>query len=60
MLIYNPQTEGSIPDQIHAAAEGAGVPVVTVTETVPPGATTFVGWQDAQLTVLAKALGVAV
>jgi zinc/manganese transport system substrate-binding protein len=60
VLIYNTQTEGSIPDQIHDAAEEAGVPVVTVTETVPPGATTFVGWQDAQLTALAKALGVAV
>ncbi len=60
VLIYNTQTEGSIPDQIHDAAEEAGVPVVTVTETVPQGATTFVGWQDAQLTALAKALGVAV
>ena len=60
VLIYNTQTEGSIPDQIHDAAEEAGVPVVTATETVPQGATTFVGWQDAQLTALAKALGVAV
>jgi zinc/manganese transport system substrate-binding protein len=60
VLIYNAQTEGSLPDQIDAAAEEAGVPVVTVTETVPPGATTFAGWQDAQLTALAKALGVAV
>ena len=35
--IYNTQTEGSVPEQICTAAEAAGVPVVEVTETVPPG-----------------------
>ena len=60
VLIYNSQTQGSIPEQIRSAAEQAGVPVVTVTETVPPGQTSFEGWQDAQLTALGKALGVAV
>jgi zinc/manganese transport system substrate-binding protein len=34
--------------------------VVKVTETVPPGTTSFETWQVAQLTALAKALGVAV
>lgn len=58
VLIYNTQTEGSIPGQIRAAAEKNGVPVVEVTETVAPGETTFVGWQDNQLEALAKALGV--
>ena len=58
VLIYNPQTEGSIPDQIRAAAERANVPVVTVTETVPRDQTTFAGWQDTQLTKLANALGI--
>jgi zinc/manganese transport system substrate-binding protein len=58
VLIYNPQTEGSIPDQIRAAAERANVPVITATETVPQNQTTFFGWQDSQLTALAKALGV--
>ena len=58
VLVYNTQTEGSIPEQIRSAAEQAGVPVVDVTETVPPGQNSFVGWQDAQLTALAKALGV--
>ena len=38
----------------------APVPVVEVTETVPPGTTQFETWQVAQLTALAKALGVAV
>ena len=58
VLIYNTQTEGSVPEQIRAAAESAGVPVVEVTETVAPGADSFEAWQVAQLTALAKALGV--
>lgn len=60
VLIFNTQTEGAIAEQLRAAAEQAGVPVVNVTETVPPGQSSFVGWQDDQLTALAKALGVAV
>jgi zinc/manganese transport system substrate-binding protein len=58
VLIYNVQTEGSVPQQIRGAAEQAGVPVVEVTETIPPGATSFESWQAGQLTALAKALGV--
>lgn len=58
VLIYNVQTEGSVPQQLRAAAESAGVPVVEVTETVAPGADTFEAWQVDQLTALAKALGV--
>lgn len=60
VLIYNTQTEGSVPQQIRSAAEAAGVPVVDVTETVPPGTTSFETWQVAQLNALAKALGVTV
>jgi len=60
VLIYNTQTQGSVPEQIRAAAEAAGVPVVDVTETVPPGTTSFETWQVAQLRALAKALGVTV
>ena len=59
VLIYNTQTEGSVPEQLRSAAEAASVPVVEVTETVPPGTTSFETWQVAQLTDLAKALGVA-
>lgn len=58
VLIYNVQTEGSVPQQIRAAAERAGVPVVDVTESVPPGATSFEAWQIGQLSALAEALGV--
>ncbi|MCV7445296.1 ABC transporter substrate-binding protein [Mycobacterium paraense] len=59
VLIYNTQTEGSIPAEIRSAAEQSGVPVVNVTETVPPGQNSFEGWQYAQLSALGKALGVA-
>lgn len=58
VLIYNTQTEGSVPEQIRAAAEQAGIPVVDVTETLPPEAKTFQDWQVAQLDALAKAFDV--
>lgn len=58
VLIYNIQTEGSVPQQLRTAAESAGVPVVEVTETVAPGADSFQAWQVDQLTALAGALGV--
>lgn len=60
VLIYNTQTEGSIPQQIRSAAQEAGVPVVEVTETVPPNTESFETWQVAQLDSLAEALGVPV
>lgn len=60
VLIYNTQTQGSTPEQIRAAAEQAGVPVVNVTETVPSGQTSFFEWQDTQLVALGRALGVSV
>jgi zinc/manganese transport system substrate-binding protein len=59
VLIFNTQTEGSVSDQLRKSAEQAGVPVVEVTETVPPGQDSFVAWQDGQLAALAKALGVS-
>ncbi|ULE35117.1 metal ABC transporter solute-binding protein, Zn/Mn family [Mycobacterium sp. IDR2000157661] len=58
VLIYNVQTEGSVPQQIRAAAEQAGVPVVEVSETVPPETDSFETWQVDQLHALAAALGV--
>jgi zinc/manganese transport system substrate-binding protein len=60
VLIYNTQTEGSIPEQIRSAAQQAGVPVVNVTETVPPGQTSFEGWQYGQLVAIGRALHVPV
>ncbi len=60
VLIYNTQTAGSVPEQIRAAAQESGVPVVEVTETVPTDTKSFEVWQVAQLTALAEALGIPV
>ena len=60
VLIYNTQTEGSIPQQIRTIAEEANVPVVEVTETVAPGSNSFQDWQVTQLKQLAQALGINV
>jgi zinc/manganese transport system substrate-binding protein len=57
VLIFNTQTEGAVPDQIRSEADRSDVPVVDVTETVPPGAKSFVSWQVSQLRRLAAALG---
>jgi zinc/manganese transport system substrate-binding protein len=57
VLIDNTQTQGAIPEQIRSSAEDAHVPVVNVTESVPPRFTTFVAWQVSQLKALATALG---
>ncbi len=56
VLIYNTQTEGSIPEQLRQSAETSSVPVVDVTETVAPGFDTFEAWQVSQLDALEKAL----
>lgn len=56
VLVFNTQTEGAIPEQIRDTATSASVPVVNVTETVPPDATSFVQWQVSQLQQLEKAL----
>ncbi|OBI82230.1 metal ABC transporter solute-binding protein, Zn/Mn family [Mycobacterium sp. E740] len=59
VLVYNVQTEGAVPQQLRSAAEQAGVPVVDITETVPPDTDSFESWQVGQLTALREALGVA-
>ncbi len=56
VLVYNAQTEGGVPEQLRAAAEEAGVPVVEVTESVPEDGLSFVDWQLAQLQALSAAL----
>jgi zinc/manganese transport system substrate-binding protein len=59
VLIDNVQTSGSVPEQLRAAAEAAGVPVVPVTESPPAGSGSFVAWQTGELRALAGALGAA-
>jgi zinc/manganese transport system substrate-binding protein len=54
-LIYNTQVTDGMTDQLLAAAKGANVPVVGVTETLPPGMA-YADWMLSQLDSLEKAL----
>jgi len=56
VLLYNSQATSPITDHIRALARTAGIPVVGVTETLPPGAT-YQSWQLGQIRALGKALG---
>jgi zinc/manganese transport system substrate-binding protein len=56
-LLYNTQTSGALPEQVRRTAEEAGVPVVEVSESIPPGQPGFVPWQLDQLRRLGAALG---
>lgn len=56
VLVVNSQTEGAITDELRDAARNAGVPIVGVTESMPPSSS-FVDWQVAQLRALSRALG---
>jgi zinc/manganese transport system substrate-binding protein len=55
VLLYNSQAVSPITAHLRAAAQKAGIPVVPVTETLPPGFT-FQQWQLAQARTLAAAL----
>ena len=54
-LLYNSQAVSPITAQLRTAAQQAGIPVVPVTETLPPGVT-FQQWQLRQARALAAAL----
>jgi zinc/manganese transport system substrate-binding protein len=56
LLVYNLQTVSPITARVQALAKRAGVPVVGVSETEPPG-TAFQQWMLAQLDALRAALG---
>ncbi len=55
-LAYNDQTEGPQTQSVRAAAEDAGVPVVTFTETLPDGED-FLSWMTANAANVAAAAG---
>jgi zinc/manganese transport system substrate-binding protein len=55
-LVFNPQTETPLTPGLRAAATGAGVPVVDVTETLPAGQD-YLTWLGGTRTELARALG---
>jgi zinc/manganese transport system substrate-binding protein len=55
VLLYNDQTVSPITTRIRSAARAAGIPVVGVSETMPPGQT-FQAWQLSQARALDAAL----
>ncbi len=55
-LVVNAQTTTPSTDQVRAAAQTGGVPVVEVTETLPEGTTDYPSWMRAQIDALAGAL----
>jgi zinc/manganese transport system substrate-binding protein len=54
-LFYNVQTSGPITEKVKAAAEAAGVAVVPVTETLPPGAH-YLTWMSVNIDALERAI----
>jgi len=55
VLIYNSQTVTPVTTNLQNEAKQANIPVVAVSETMPPGKT-YQQWQSDQLTALQKAL----
>ena len=54
VLILNTQTQSAATDQVKQAAEDAGVPVVSMSETLT--SVDYVTWMGGQITALAEAL----
>ena len=54
-LVYNSQTSGPTTEQVLKAARAAGVPVVPVTETLPPGKD-YLSWMNDTVDALAAAV----
>jgi zinc/manganese transport system substrate-binding protein len=55
-LVNNDQTETNVTDQLNDAAKTAGIPIVNVSETLPPGVTDYVEWMTKQVDALAGAV----
>jgi zinc/manganese transport system substrate-binding protein len=57
VLIYNAQAVSPVTQHVRALAQQAGIPVVAVTETMPPSYHSYQAWQLAQASALLRALG---
>lgn len=55
VLVFNPQTRTPVTAQLRSGAEGTGIPVVEMTETLPD-ATGYVDWMSGQVGALQRAL----
>lgn len=57
VLLYNAQVSSPVTAKIKSLATKNGIPVIGVTETLPPGEKDFQTWQRAQAEALLTALG---
>jgi zinc/manganese transport system substrate-binding protein len=55
LVAYNEQTAGPETERVRAAAEAAGIPVISFTETLPDGAD-YLSWMTDNLEAVASAL----
>ncbi len=58
-LIHNEQTETPVTKSIKDKAAAAGIPIVTMTESLPDGVTDYLDWMTKQVDSLAGALAKA-
>ena len=57
VLLYNAQATSATTQHVRSLARDAGIPVVAVTETMPPDEPTYQSWQLHQIQALGRALG---
>jgi zinc/manganese transport system substrate-binding protein len=57
VLLYNEQTDSPAVEALKTLARRSGVPIVGVTETLPPADSNFQQWQLRQVNQVAQALG---
>ncbi|WP_231982369.1 metal ABC transporter solute-binding protein, Zn/Mn family [Mycobacterium sp. E787] len=57
LLLYNAQVTSPATDAVKTLAQQSGVPIVGVTETLPPSDPNFQAWQLRQVNEIATALG---
>lgn len=55
VLVFNPQARTPVTAQVRTEAERAGIPVVEMTETLPPDSD-YIGWMSGQVDALERAL----
>jgi zinc/manganese transport system substrate-binding protein len=55
LLLHNAQTSGALAEKMMGLAQQSGIPVVGVTETLPPGRT-YQAWIGEEIAAIAKAL----
>lgn len=55
VLVYNPQTETPVTEQVRSDAQSANIPVVEMTETLPEGSS-YLEWMTSQIDELSGAL----